>query len=140
LPLGAPREITVVEADLRVPGSVAAPGDLHRAPPADRPVPGSGLTMESGFPAQYLLDARCGIEWLGQVNDVWWRTDLPAGQSESVPPEWQQAVDANGSIELTILLRLADDPEVTDGVPRIDATANGHTILYHPMTDPGLDC
>lgn len=140
-PPGAPEEVTVVEADLRVLGATAGPGEVHGAPPVeDRFVLRSGMIMEPGFPFPYLLDARCGVEWLGELNDVWWRTGLQPGEPGFVPPEWVPAIDANWSLELSVLLLLGEDPEVPDGDPRIEATLNGLTVTYRPTSQAAPEC
>ena len=55
-PLGATREITVVESDLRAPGSIPGPGEVRtRRPPQDQRYLRSGDIMETGFPDDYLL-------------------------------------------------------------------------------------
>jgi hypothetical protein len=140
-PPGAPEERTVVEADLRIPGLVAAPDEIHGAPPPDtRYVLRSGMVTEPGFPFPYLMDTRCGVEWLGELNDVWWRTETPPGQPAYVPREWQEAIDASGTLELEIILRLDDDPLLPDGDPTIEATLNGLTLTYRPSPTTPDDC
>jgi hypothetical protein len=65
------------------------------------------------------------------VNDIAWRTDVPADALDLVPPEWEPAVRGD-SIDLSILLQ-------TDPEPMIEATANGHTVTYRPTAEPGCD-
>lgn len=81
----------------------------------------------------YRLHIHCGIEWLGYVNDIARRADVSDGVVDFIPPEWEPLVD-EGSIVLSILL--STDPE-----PTIEATANGHTIVYRPTAQepPGCD-
>jgi hypothetical protein len=140
-PLGALREITQVEADLRQPGSIPGPGEVRTVRPAqDQRLLRSGDDMETGYPAQYLLDARCGVEWLGQLNGISWRTEVPSGQSAWVPDSWQPTVDAEGMVEVTVVLCEAGDPAVTDGQPRAEASLNGETLIYRAATDAVPHC
>lgn len=133
-PAGAPEERTLVDIDLSEPGAVAEPGEVHGDPSLPEPfVNESGVIVEPGFPAPYRLSVHCGIEWLGQVNDIAWRTDVPGDAVDFVPPEWQSAVRGE-SIDLSILLS-------TDPDPVIEATANGHTVVYRATAEdpPGCD-
>jgi hypothetical protein len=134
-PRGVPEERTLVDVDLSQPGAVAGPGDVHGDPSLPEPfVNESGAIVEPGFAAPYRLSVHCGIEWLGYVNDIAWRTDVPADALDFVPPEWQPAVNDGESIDLSILLH-------TDPEPMIEATANGHTVMYRPTAEdvPGCD-
>lgn len=134
-PAGAPEERTVVDVDLSVPGATANPGQVGPDPNLPEPfVLESGAIIEPGYPAAYRFTAHCGIAWLGKVNDVWWRTEVPSGSSDYTPPEWQPAVDVGGNIQVTITLYEGPEPTLT-------ATANGHTVVYLPtvMEPPGCD-
>ena len=134
-PRGVPEERTLVDVDLSQPGAVAGPGDVHGDPSLPEPfVNESGAIVEPGFAAPYRLSVHCGIEWLGYVNDIAWRTDVPADALDFVPPEWQPAATGGESIDLSILL-------LTDPEPMIEATANGHTVVYWPTAGdvPGCD-
>lgn len=133
-PRGAPEERTVVDVDLSRPGAVAGPGDVHGDPSLPEPfINESGAIVEPGFPAPYRFTVHCGIEWLGRVNEVAWRTDVPGGVLDYVPPAWQHAVKGES---ITVSLLLQTDPE-----PVIEATANGHTVVYRPAAEelPGCD-
>lgn len=133
-PAGAPEERTLVDVDLSRPGAVAAPGDVHPDPSLPEPfVLESGEFLEPGFEYPYRLFVRCGIGWLGRFNDVGWRTEIPDGFLDFIPPEWQTAVDARQTIELSIILR-------TDPGPEITASANGHTVAYRPTTEEPPGC
>ena len=134
-PAGVPEERTIVDADLRLPGSVAEPGQVHGDPTLPKPqIEGSGAVFEPDFPGQYLLRVHCGTEWLGVINGITWRTDVPDGTVDYVPPEWEPLVADNESIVLEVLLETGDPPTVT-------ATANGHSVVYVPVTEaaPGCD-
>ncbi|HEX5014640.1 MAG TPA: hypothetical protein VFV72_10855 [Candidatus Limnocylindrales bacterium] len=134
-PGGAPEERTIVEADLRAPGSVAAAGQVHGDPALPAPqVYESGAFIETDFPVSpYLLPVHCGVEWLGVINDIAWRTTVPDGSTDFVPPEWQPLVNSD-AIALEVLLKAGDPPTVT-------ATANGHSVVYVPAPEdpPGCD-
>jgi hypothetical protein len=134
-PPGAPEERTLVDVDLSRPGAVAGPGDVHFDPALPEPFvlePGSIIEPNVEYP--YRLYVHCGIEWLGRFNDLAWRADVPDGALDSIPPEWQAAVDGSQTVELSIILR-------TDPEPLITATANSHTVTYRPTAEepPGCD-
>jgi hypothetical protein len=133
-PVGAPRERTVVEADLSQPGAVAGPGDVHR----DREhrqenVVTTGGVIEPGYAQPYRFDVRCGIEWLGEVNGIQWRADLAEGDRREVPGAWLPLVDPDGTLEVSLLLRI--DPD-----PLVEVTAEGLTIGYAPSLEPPPTC
>lgn len=131
-PAGVPEERTMVDIDLRVPRSVLGPGDAHPDPNLPKPwVVESGSIIEPGFEAPYRLGVRCGVEWLGRLNDVSWQTDATLGGSR-VPPEWEGLVK-DDSIIVTVLLRI--DPE-----PTISGSAGGRAILYRPTKALPPDC
>ncbi|MGI8999265.1 MAG: hypothetical protein ACR2GO_06115 [Candidatus Limnocylindria bacterium] len=133
-PAGVPEERTLVDVDLSQPGAVAGLGDVGGDPLLPEPeINESGAIVEPGFPAPYRLSVHCGIEWLGHVNEIAWRTDVPADPLDFVPPEWEPSVRGE-SIDLSILLQ-------TDPEPVIEATANGHTIVYRATAEelPGCD-
>jgi hypothetical protein len=100
----------------------------------------SGMITEPGIAFPYQFDARCGVEWLGQLNGIWWRTDDPAGVRRSIPDAWQGAIAPSGLLEVQVILRTADDPAVTDGRPRVEATAGEHTLRYGATTEPDPGC
>ncbi len=134
-PGGAPEERTIVEADLRPPGSVAPPGAVHGdVTPIDPEWVESGTFIEAGFPVQYRMSIHCGIEWLGELNGFTWRTEVPAGAVDHVPPQWEAVASQDQSLILTVLL--SEGPE-----PTIEATANELTLVYRPSSGraPGCD-
>lgn len=131
-PRGAPEERTVVDVDLSQPGSIAQPGEVHvDNTPLEPSYIEPGGFIEDGFPGDYRQSAHCGLEWLGPLNDVDWRTDEALG-FDWVPTQWEGAVE-DEMIVLRILL--TTDP------PRLEATANGHTVTYEATVDdaPGCD-
>ena len=128
-PAGVPEERTVVDVDLSRPGSVAGPDDVGQDPGLPGPqYVESGDFIETGFARPYRLYIHCGIEWLGELNGLNWRTDDP------IPPEWNGAklIDFE-TIEVEITLS-------TGNPPQIDATAIGATVAYTPSNDPVPGC
>jgi len=135
-PGGVPEERTLVEADLRVPGSVAAPEQVHTDPALMQPDPQfaqSGDWIETDIQSPYRFSAHCGIAWLGTLNDVIWRTDVPAGVMDWVPPQWQQVVAMDGTITATVVMSPGPNPIIT-------ATANDHAVVYRPSQEPAPGC
>jgi hypothetical protein len=139
-----------VATDLREPGSTLGPDAITRVKPsADVRMGRSGDIIEAGFPADYLADARCGLEWLGQVNDIWWRTEAPAGATDWVPEAWRAAVREDGMLPMELLLLAAggdgvdldtiDEADLADR-PRLEATANGVMVIYRATTDAPPIC
>jgi hypothetical protein len=134
-PAGVPEERTLVDVDLSRPGAVARPGEVHGDPSLRGGfVLEPGSTIEPDLEYPYRLFVHCGIEWLGTFNGLAWRTDVPDGAFDYIPPKWQASVDADQTIELSITLR-------TDPEPVIEASASGHTVIYRPTTEdpPGCD-
>lgn len=132
-PAGVREERTIVEVDLSVPGSVAAPGEVH--PDTSEPEPyfvGPGEFIENDYPFEYRQSVECGLEWLGPLNDVNWRTPAAAGEPDWIPAEWSDSV-VDGQIKLEVLLTV--DP------PRLEATADRHSVIYEATADqpPGCD-
>jgi hypothetical protein len=106
---------------------------VHGDPTLGEPqVEGSGMYVEPDFPRDYRLSVHCGIEWLGVINDITWRTDVPAGVTDFVPPEWEPLA-ADESIVVSVLLEAGDPPTVT-------ATANNHDVAYTPASEPDPGC
>jgi hypothetical protein len=125
-------ERTIVEVDLSAPGSTAGPREVHHdnsEPEQDHAMPGD--IIETGFPRDYRQSVHCGLEWLGPLNDVNWRTD-DADAADWIPDLWQEAI-VDGEIRLELLM--TTDP------PKLKATANGHSITYDATADepPGCD-
>jgi hypothetical protein len=134
-PAGVPEERTLVDVDLSEPGAVAGPGEVHGDPSLPEPhVHESGSVIEPGFAEPYRLSVHCGIEWLGVLNNVAWRTDAGNGAADFIPPAWLPVVDRGQAIELSIIMRAGPEPIIT-------ATANGHSVVYRPTTEspPGCD-
>jgi hypothetical protein len=133
-PEGAPKARTAVDIDLSQPGVIAGPGDVHFDNAGSTPaVLVSGTIIEPRVQTRYRLDVRCGIEWLGRVNDVDWRASGPDGAAGDVPAKWQDEVQVDGSIELNIRLRTRNEP-------RIEARTNHHSVIYRPTTDTPPEC
>ncbi len=127
-PRGAPEERTLVDADLSQPGAVATSEQVHPDPnfPAPFAVT-TGDIIEPGFPTPYEMDARCGIEWLGELNFYGWRTD------ESMPPAWEDLVE-NGRLRMDVVMNLLGEDTV------IEATAAGVTVTYQPTNEAMPAC
>ncbi len=132
-PSGAPEERIRVDADLSIPGAVAAADDIGNDPaPAEPETLRSGDTIEPGYPVTFRMDVRCGIEWLGVLNDVSWRTAVPAGSIKHVPVAWREEV-ADGVFEVEVTIRTGSPPTAT-------AVANGHKVVYQPAAAPPPAC
>jgi hypothetical protein len=122
-PGGVPEERTLVDADLRAPGSVATDDEIGPDPEliddSEEPtVLTSGEIVEPGFASRYEMDVRCGIARLGDLNGIVWQT---AG--DEVPPQWAGSVEDD---------RLVVDVLVEEETATLAATANGHTVTYEP--------
>ncbi len=130
-PGGVPEERTNVDADLSVPGSTVEPDQITQGvfEPRDRYLQ-SGDYIEPGFPPAdpYRLFVHCGIEWLGELNDVMWFTDEP------MPPEWQALVTDSETLDVSVMM--SEGP-----APTLRATAGGVTVVYRPTSEspPGCD-
>lgn len=130
-PGGAPKERTVVEVDLQIPGSITEKGDAHfdREMQKATPLPQrSGTSMQPRGKSRYAFDATCGIGYLGRINDIHWVTE-----KQQIPAEWAEAIDMDGEIIVTVRLRGEPDPHVT-------ATANGHSLRYEPVRNAPEVC
>jgi hypothetical protein len=133
-PPGAVDEKTIVDADLSVPGSTVGASQLHSAsrPPEDvRVEPGGYVEPEVEW--RYRLPARCGVEWLGKLNGVWWRTAVPDGSTAWIPEGWRTTIDANGSIDLGITLTPGPPPTIL-------ATAGSLSVTYAASSRAGPAC
>jgi len=115
-----------VDADLSKPGAVPDPAAVRHEKDPSKPREPETHTVV-GQPRPYLVDTRCGIEWLGEVNGYAWRTD------EAMPEEWEESVDADGLLMVTMTLRV--DPE-----PLIEVELNNKTVVYKPTTDEIPEC
>jgi len=120
-------ERLMVDADLSEPGAVADPRAVHDGR-FTRPIRSGAEGVEPGVIAAYRFDQRCGIEWLGEVNGVVWRTDEP------MPERWESAVEPYGTIEVMIAIRAGPEP-------LIEADINGATVVYRPTDEeiPGCE-
>lgn len=128
-PPGAPEERTLVETDLTMPGSIAGPGQVGPDPLFPPPYEVKwGDYLEPGFhTGPYHFKVHCGIEWLGEFNGLGWRTGDP------MPDRWREMTTRGETIEVTLLLHAAPDP-------KLEATAGGVAITYHPTRDPIPGC
>ena len=119
-------ERLMVDADLSEPGAVAEAGAVRPEASVAKPER-SGMFIEPEFPWPYRLDARCGIEWLGEVNNVVWRTD------EAMPEEWEEHVDEVGGLVVAITMRVGPEP-------LIEAELGGETVVYEPSPGEIPEC
>lgn len=128
-PGGAPNERTVVEADLRAPGSGPGRDGIHRdrSDPTPAPLRSGGFRERRNDRYELEIDPGCGISYFGELNSVDWVTDVV-----DVPDAWTEKA-ANGSVIVRIKMRGGDDPF-------LDATANGHTVRYLPSRDVPEAC
>jgi len=136
-PSGVPEERTLVRADLTPPGAVAGLDDIGFDPTLMEPEPFAaepGGFVETGFPFPYRFSVHCGIEWLGNLNGVEWRTDVPAGAPDFVPDEWLSEINA-ATGALTVEILLSEGPD-----PTLEATLNGHTVTYRPALEDPPGC
>ena len=132
-PGGAPEERTIVQADLRVRGSVPGPGDVHADPTLPEPyVVEPGSIIETGFENPYRFDVSCGVEWLGPLNDYWWKADLADGNRASIPTEWEALLE-DGSIIVMVLIE-------TEPKPMLTATAGATSVSYRPVPSASPVC
>jgi hypothetical protein len=126
---GASLDQTVVEVDLREPGTIASAGAIHRARrPNEEPTMRSGAIVEPFGSWPYVFDATCGIGYLGQINDIHWVAD-----EIDVPQAWRPLLGANGELVVEIAVRARPEPHV-------DATANDQTVRYRPAAEPPPAC
>lgn len=132
-PAGVPQEVTVVHVQLVTPGSTARPSEITRGEPAHEEPPGPGLVVEPGFVSPYRQSTHCGLEWLGPINHLMWRTGSARGV-DWMPVEWRDGVE-DDALTLEVLLDDRRQP------PVIDATAGGLTVTYEATAaaPPGCD-
>lgn len=126
-PAGVPEERTVVDVDLRSPGSTASDEEIHQDEElvgrTDRYVVAAGDVIEPGYPASYDLDLSCTFSTFGPLNEVVWQAETQG--LDAAPPEaWLAAADDRGIVEVEVLIET--DPA------RLLLTANGHTERYVP--------
>lgn len=119
-------EATRVEADLSVPGTTLTPDQVHPVVPSDDRYVVSGDYIEEGFPTAYQFNTHCGIEWLGELNGVLWRTDQP------LPDAWIEVAKIE-MVVVEVVLATGNPPTVT-------ATANGVSLTYLPDPGPQPGC
>lgn len=120
-------EVTVVDADLSQPGTVATPDQISNSATLPDPnITQSGDIVETEFPSPYRMYVHCGIEWLGELNDVNWRTD------QEMPSEWEP-IGADQTIVVEVTIHGGNPPTA-------EVTRNGTTIEYQATTEPIPGC
>ncbi len=127
-----PMRLTIAVA-LLIP-ALATACSLVSPSTATAPMVEPGGVIEPGRAASYRLNVHCGIEWLGPLNGIDWRTDVPVGVVDFVPPEWSEDVDPTRQ-SLVIRLVLADVPDEV-----LRAEANGRIVEYRPANEPPPGC
>lgn len=134
-PSGVPEERTIVDVDLRSPGSTARDEQIHPdqalIDEPERYVVAAGGFIEPDFPAYYDLDLSCSFSTFGPLNDVVWQSET-ADLDEHPPAAWTEAADGAGVVEVELLLQT--------GPARLTLTANGHSEQYTPASDGQSDC
>ena len=130
---GAVEEQTIVDANLSIPGSTVTRDQLHTAPPfPDEAHVESGGVIEPDVPWRYRMSVRCGIRWLGELNDVSWRL-APGSGDGAVPASWLPLVDADRSIDLEVVMSVGPEPEIR-------ASAGGFTVTYQASSEDAPAC
>ena len=122
-----PGERLMVDVDLSEPGAVAGPGAVDVDESLAKAARSGLEGVEPGDTGVYRFDTTCGIEWLGEVNGVAWRTDEP------MPEKWESAVEPYGAIEVTITLQARPEPQ-------IEAELGGKTVVYRPTEEAIPKC
>ena len=112
-----------VEADLRGPGSTAAPAQVSQEPVVPEPE-GSGVIIETGFPWEYTVDLACGFTAIGEINWFHWVIEEP------IPDAWLEASSGSESVVVEVLLD--EGPE-----PSLEVTFEGETVVYQPTDQTG---
>ena len=96
--------------------AVQSDGRAGRPPPTVE----AGGFIEPGYAWHFHVRVPCGVEWLGPLNSVWWRTDGAAGRN--LPAAWAHVVDG-GVLDLEVVM--------AEGTPpTLRATANGFSLVY----------
>lgn len=115
-----------IDDDLRVPGST--PEAIGEAPPPPPEVGIPGI-IEVGFPWTAVIDLSCGIESIGEVNRVHWRTEA------EVPDEWLAAANEDGLLQVSVLITEGPEPTLT-----LEAAARSVEFLPgEPLPNPCFD-
>ena len=134
-PGGVPEERTLVDVDLRSPGSTARDDEIHLDEELigqpDRYVVGPGGVIEIGYPAYYELDLSCDFSVFGPINGVVWEAETD-GIAADPPDAWVAAADDAGVLDVELLMET--DPA------RLSLTANDHTEHYAPSSGATSTC
>ncbi|HEX2404975.1 MAG TPA: hypothetical protein VHM29_09750, partial [Acidimicrobiia bacterium] len=110
-----------VTADLRVPGSVPAPGEVSPAEvlPVREPTP-MPYWIETDFPWPMTIDPTCGVDYLGQINHVHWHQ----AEGSGMPEAWKVAI-IDGLLDVELMMTPGPEPTLT-------ASTGGVEVLYLP--------
>jgi hypothetical protein len=87
--------------------------------------------VEPGFEPPFRFPVACGVEWVGPLNSVAWRTDDPEAAAGRLPVAWKEAIEDG---MLTAEIRLRTDPA------RLSVTVGGRTVEYLPGSGPMPAC
>jgi len=115
-----------VDADLSKPGSVPDPNEVRHERDLSKPRAPRDVFVWPDNPWPYMVDTRCGIEWLGKMNGVAWRADDP------IPKEWEEMAETYDSVEVTITLRAKPEPLIE--------AAHGMSVVYKPADEEMPKC
>jgi hypothetical protein len=85
--------------------------------------------MEVGYPARMVLDAACDLTVIGPINGVHFAADEPV---TPLPPEWQDAVTDDGTLEVEVLLEAAP--------ARLTLDSAGRSVVYSPTDASTRPC
>ncbi|HEY6627941.1 MAG TPA: hypothetical protein VI193_03045 [Acidimicrobiia bacterium] len=119
----------LVSADLRLPGSGLAEGEIQPTSPERlRQVTPLPFWIETGIPWTLTIDPACGANYLGEINGVHWHRSDGSG----MPEEWKAAA-VDGLVDLELMMTQGPAPTLT-------ASAGGATIRYLPGSDDGQPC
>jgi hypothetical protein len=116
-----------VDADLRVRGSTADPGEVGPDPNPPGPEPErSGAIIEIGYPWQYEIDLACGWEWLGEINSYQWVA------ATSIPDSWTEATQGLSTVTVEVTLNQGDSD------PFVEVAFDGQSVIYEIYARTGL--
>ena len=113
-----PTQRLMVDVDLSGPGAVAGLGAVDFDDSLSQAIRSGAENIKPGETWTYRFNTRCGIEWLGEVNGVAWRTN------RLMPESWESAVEAYGALEVKVTLRTGTEQW-------IEAELGGETVSYH---------
>ena len=78
-----------------------------------------------------MMDASCGIGYLGVINDVHWVT-----ATDEIPPAWAEAVEPDGDLLVRVRLRTKPEPHARvslGGTPCASGGSTGSSVSVHAI-------